>query len=355
MSNPLSRSYSPVTLTAGLLAATVLLAGCGAAAPATASNGLVTVENCGAELTFPSPATKIFANDSQVVLNLLALEADDQITAVAGISDTRLDQLRDMYGAERIDKLPMKSDVSFNLEMIQAQQPDVVMAGYGWGYSVEKNITPDRLLSDFAIPAYTITPTCLPGTIGSMTSWDEAFADLTNIGQIIGHEDRAQSQIDELNQRRAALEAAPQAEVKPSVLYITSVSKDGVASAGQPHMFQTMIETAGARNSFEALDQKSPKVSWESITAADPDFIVLTDTGSGTGAFEEKVAALQENPATRSLDAVQQGRILRLPTDMGRSGVLMMDTSENLRQALESAGLLPASGLTPRMTLNSSK
>ncbi len=346
-----SRPNVPVSLATGLLVATAALTGCSSAGnqETASAESTVTIENCGEQLSFPSPATKIFANDSQLVLNLLALDADDQIAAVSGIRNTRLDQLSDMFGAERIDALPVKSEASFNLEMIQAQQPDVVMAGHGWGFSVEKNITPERLAADFGIPAYTVTPTCLTASNEAATPWDEAYADLSNIGAIIGHDDRALSKIDELEQRREQLESAPQAEDKPSVMYVSVLSDEGVSSAGRPHMFGAIIDAAGGRNSFDDVEQKTAKMSWESVTAANPDFIVLTDTGDGAGAFDTKVQLLKENPATRSLDAVTQGRILNLPSDMGRSGALMVDTAEHLRKALEGAALLPQSDIEPRM------
>lgn len=353
-SNILSRLKTPAPLAVGLVAAVVALTGCGSSDESNdaALDGEVTVENCGTELTFPSPATAIYANDSQILLNLLALDADDHITAVSGIRASRLDQLRGMYGTERIDELPFKSEESFNLESTQAQKPDVVMAGYGWGFSVEKNITPERLNDDFGIPAYTVTPTCLPGSVDTMSPWDEAFADLSNIGAIVGPDDIAAAKIEELRERRGEMESAPRAEDAPTVMYITSVSNEGVSSAGKPHLFTSIIEVTGARNALDDVDEKSPKMSWESVTAANPDFIVLTDTGDGAGAFEAKLTLLSENPATRSLDAITQGRVLNLPTDMGRSGALMMDTAEHVRKALEQEQLLPQSEIEPRMDLS---
>lgn len=340
-----------LVMTVGTIAAAVALTGCSGdvSEPDVAAADTVTVENCGSDVTFPVPAREIYVNDSQVLLNLLALDADDHIKAVSGIRSTRLDQIRDMFGAERIDALPVTSEESFNLESIQAQQPDAVMAGYGWGFSVEKNITPDRLNNDFGIPAYTITPTCLPGSTEDLSPWDEAYLDLSNIGSIVGNDDRADDKIAELQQRRDEMEAAPRAEATPSIMYLTLVSDEGVSSAGGPHLFTSIIDVTGARNSFDQVDEKSPKMSWESVTAANPDFIVLTDTGDGAGAFDAKVQLLEQNPATRSLSAVTEGRILNLPSDMGRSGALMMDTAEQLRAALEEAGLLPARGIEPRL------
>jgi len=185
-----------------------------------------------------------------------------------------------------------------------------------------------------------------------MSPWDEAFADLSNIGAIVGHDDIAAAKIEELRERRGEMESAPRAEDAPTVMYITSVSNEGVSSAGKPHLFTSIIEVTGARNALDDVDEKSPKRSWESVTAANPDFIVLTDTGDGAGAFEAKLTLLSENPATRSLDAITQGRVLNLPTDMGRSGALMMDTAEHVRKALEQEQLLPQSEIEPRMDLS---
>lgn len=347
---------TPFTITAGVLAVAIAVSACSTTDPEiTSTAAQVTVENCGREIGFPSPSEQIYVNDSQALLNLLALDADENVAAVSGIRSTRLDQLRDMFGAERIDRLPFESEESFNLESIQAGQPDAVIAGYGWGFSVEKNLTPERLVNDFGIPAYTVTPTCLPGSTEAMSPWEEAFVDLSNIGNIVGRADLADEKITELQNRRDEMEAAPRADEAPTVMYLTLVSNEGVSSAGSPHLFTSVIEVAGARNVFDHVEQKSPKMSWESVTAADPDFIVLTDTGDGSGAYDAKVQLLTENPATRSLDAVTERRIMSLPSDMGRSGALMMDTAEHLRAALEDADLLPPSGIEPRMDSGTAK
>lgn len=363
MVNNLKKRRAVTSFAASSLALTVVLSGCASdndagsaqSGPSTGAYapGTATVENCGTEIDFPSPAEKIYVNEGQMLLTLFALEADDQIAAVSGIRPSRVEQLEVMYGAERVSVLPYKSDGYMNLETILAEQPDVVMAGYGWGFSVEKNITPDRLLSEYAISAYTYTPTCLPGSspdTESMEPWEVAYLDLENAAEITGKQDKAQEVIADLKERRATLEAAPQADEKPSIMYATTVSEEGISSGGTTHMYQAVIGAAGAVNAFPDIAQASMKISWETVTAADPDVLVITDTGDGN--FEGKIAMLESHPATMNLTAVVEKNIIKIPTDMGRSGALLMDSAEVLRHELEKLGFVPDSGIEPQMDLS---
>lgn len=359
MVNNHARGRTVVSFAASAITIVALSAGC-AADDGNDSSGAgatdtqtVSIENCGKKLTFPSPAKKIYVNEGQMLLTLFALEADDRIAAVSGIRPSRIQQFKVMYGEDRIAKLPIKSDGAMTLETILALRPDVVMAGHGWGFSVERNITPERLLDEFSIPAYTYTPTCLPGTnpnAKTMGPWDEAFLDLTNTAEITGQQDEAKAVIAKLKERKAALEAAPQATKKPSIMYATTISSEGASSAGRGHMYQAVIDAAGAVNAFAKQPAKSLKVSWETVTAAKPDVLVVTDTGDGR--FKEKMATLRSHPATKNLQAVTAGRIVKIPTDMGRSGALLMDSAEVLRQQLETLGFLPESGIKPQMDLS---
>lgn len=348
-----SRHRPATLLTAGMAGVALFLAGCSAqdSGSSADSDDTVTVANCGEDMRFPQPATEIFVNESQMISMLFALEADDQITAVTGLSKGKTEMLSDVYGTERVEALPIRSDSYATMENILAAAPDAMMAGFGWGYSLKENVTPETL-AGYDIPAYTSTPTCRQETEdlgGVMPPWEALVEDIGNVGAITGHPDRAQALLDDIDERRAALADAPAAQDPPTVFFFDLTGKE-VMSAGSFSPAHAVIEAAGGHHALADLDADFSKVSWERITADDPDLIIVSDYGADS--YDQKVQDLKTNPATRNLTAVQEERFLRLPIQMLLGTPDMIDSAEYLRVALEQWDLVPASDIAPAQTLD---
>lgn len=350
------RSWKLVPVSAGLALTAMTLAGCGDDGDQAdaASQETVTVKNCGEEITFPSPAKEIFVNESQMVSNLFALGADKQISAVTGLSGGKQQMLKQIYGQDRIAALPIKSEDYAGLESVLAEKPDAMMAGFGWGYSVEDNLTPDRLLDDYDIPAYTSSPTCPQETTdvnGIMPPWEALYEDLTNIGDITGHSERATNVLQDIKDRLKGLETAPQPDDTPTVFFYDLTGKD-VMSAGSLSPAHAVIDAAGGRNVLDDIDADFTKVSWERITADKPDYFLVSDYGKGEQSFNNKVSELKSNPATRDLEAVKNDRFIKLPIQMLLGTPEMIDAAEHMRKALEDEELVPESSIEPELELD---
>ncbi|WFG46021.1 hypothetical protein [Pseudonocardia alni] len=134
----------PLRLSAVLAAGVVALAACSAPAPAPAAAGdpagTVTVQNCGAPAQFPAPAQRLFVNDGNMISMVLALGAQDRVTAVSSMQRDA-DTLRRHYGAA-VDGLAQAAPEYPTLETVLARDPDVMVAGWNYGYGEEKNLTP---------------------------------------------------------------------------------------------------------------------------------------------------------------------------------------------------------------------
>src|SRR5699024_11604800 len=103
-----------------------------------------------------------------------------------------------------------------------AARPDTMIAGFHWGYSIEDNLTPDRLLADYDIPGYALSQTCWQesdGEQGIMPPLAAMQHDLQNIGEITGHTDRAAAASADVREGRAAVAAAPAARAPPTGRY----------------------------------------------------------------------------------------------------------------------------------------
>lgn len=326
--------------TAALVAAAALaLAGCSASGDEeTAASGKVSVTNCEQKVDFPTPAKRLFVNDSNLISMILALGAENQVAAVSSIGRDEA-VLTEHYGSA-VGELNQVSDDYPSLETVIAQRPDVMVAGWNYGYDDAKHLTP-ATLAERDIAAYVLTESCRQeGTDarGIVDPWTALRDDLTNLGEITGHTDTADKVVADLDQRLKTLQEAPQPAEKP-VVFVFDSGEKAVFTSGAYGAPQAIIEAGGGRNAMEDLKDTWTEVSWERLAVTRPDAFVFVDYPGQT--FEQKVAVLKANPATRNLPAVKQDRFLNLPYAMWTSGPLNIDAAEAVRASLEDWGLAP--------------
>ncbi|GAA3359988.1 ABC transporter substrate-binding protein [Saccharopolyspora gregorii] len=325
--------------------AAALLASCGTAAPGGPGGPTITVDNCGAPAEFPAPAQRMFVNDGNMISMVLALGAQQQVAAVSSLQRDA-DVLRRHYG-DAVDRLPVVAPSSPSRETVLAQRPDVVVAGWNYGYSESTRLTPDGLRGA-GIAGYVLTESCRQGAgkaRGIVEPWQALRTDLTNLGAITGRTEQAARVNADVQRRLDALRAAPQPRRKPTIFLFDSAS-DTVFSSGNKGGPQAIIDAAGGRNAIEDVRDTWTKVSWERVAASEPDAFLFVDYPPQT--FAEKVAMLRARPGIDRLRAVTEQRFLNLPYSMWTSGPLNIDAAEQVRAQLERWGLVPPSGLVPR-------
>lgn len=325
--------------TAALIAVAVLmLAGCSAAGDESIAATTVTLTNCEQQVEFPAPAERLFVNDSNLISMILALGAQDQVAAVTSIGRDEA-VLTEHYG-DAVAGLNQVSDDYPSMETVIAQRPDVMVAGWNYGYDESKHLTPDGL-AERDIAAYVLTESCRQegsAARGIVDPWTALREDLANLGEITGHTTEADEVVDDLEQRLEALADAPQPETAP-VLFVFDSGEKAVFTSGAYGAPQAIIEAGGGRNAMEDLEDTWTEVSWERLAATQPDAFVFVDYPGQT--FEQKVAVLKAHPATSGLPAVNQERFLNLPYAMWTSGPLNIDAAEAVRASLEKWGLVP--------------
>ncbi|MFI6048297.1 ABC transporter substrate-binding protein [Nocardia sp. NPDC051321] len=308
--------------------------------------GDLTIRNCDVDVRFPAPAKRLFVNDGNLISMALALGAQDQVTAVSSVQRDA-DTLRRHYGPV-VDQLKSVAPEYPSRETVLAQGPDVMVAGWNYGYDEAKNLTPESL-SKAGIAAYTLTESCRQHNgerqRGIVEPWTALRDDLTNLGAITGRTDRAAAVTADLDQRLAALRSAPQAERKPTIFLFDSAT-DSLMSSGSFGAPQAILDAAGGRNALSDVPDTWARVSWERLAAADPDAIMFVDYPPQT--FAQKVEALRAKPGINQLPAVTEGRFLNLPYAMWTSGPLNIDAAEQIRKQLERWNLVPVSPIQPR-------
>lgn len=314
----------------------------------TAATEQITITNCDEEVTYDAPVQKLFVNDGNIISIALAAGAREAITAVSSIGrDEALLQLK--YGS-LVDDLNVVAPKYPTLENVVAAKPDVVFAGWNYGFSESKGLTPETL-ADKGIASYTLSESCrsADGTKrGTMDAWDAIDADLRNIGTITGNTEEATKAAEDITARRKQLEAAPQAE-KPPVIFLFDSAQDEIFTSGYYGAPEAMITTAGATNATTDVKDTWTRVSWERLATADPDIIAFVDYPPQT--FDQKVQALTTNPASKDLAAVKEKRFVNLPYAMWTSGPLNIDGAQILRAAMEHYELQPTSEIQPTLDL----
>lgn len=327
--------------THGALAVTavLVLAGCGAenAAP-DAQSGKASVTNCETKVDFPAPAKHLFVNDSNLMSMILALGAEDQVAAASSISSAE-DVLINYYG-DGVKDVKQVSDDYPSLETVIAAKPDVMVAGWNYGYDETKQVTPDSL-AKHDIAAYILTESCRQAdgkARGIVDPWTALRDDMTNLGEITGKQDKAAAVVADFDKRLDALSDAPTADETPT-LFVFDSGEKAVFTSGVYGAPNAIIEAGGGTNAMSDLEDTWTEVSWERLAASKPDAFVFVDYPGQT--FEQKVAVLKANPATKDLPAVKDGRFLNLPYALWTSGPLNIDAAEQVRDALEKWGLAP--------------
>ncbi|SER77486.1 iron complex transport system substrate-binding protein [Propionibacterium cyclohexanicum] len=335
-----------VLLTATLLAASACSSPSASPAASSASAstaGTVSVTNCNQQVSYPSPADKVFVNDSGMIAMMLAIGAEKNLV---GISSLNRDHtvLSAHYGASALSGLSETSPTMASLETIVAKQPQVVVAGWNYGFK-QGGVTPESLRA-VGISPYVLSESCLQKqgekARGIMDPWTALDTDLSNLGTITGHRAQASAVVSDIDARREALEKAPQATAKPNVLVFDS-GDTTVFTSGRFGGPQAVITAAGGRNVMDDVADTWTTVSWEKVASSNADVIVFVDYGEQT--FAQKTALLESNPATKDLPAVKAKRYLNLPYAMWVSSPLNIDAAEQLRHAMEQWSLVPKSEL----------
>ncbi|MDO4632047.1 MAG: ABC transporter substrate-binding protein [Corynebacterium sp.] len=307
----------------------------------------ITLTNCGEEKTYMA-TNNLMVNDGNIIAMVLAAGGRENIKWVSSLDDDA-DILKAKYGQDA-ENLESVSDNMPSLEEIVAKHPDVMVAGWNYGFTEGKNLTPDAL-KQHDINSYILTESCRqPGTTkrGVVDPWKAVEDDVTNFGKLTGHEDTAAAVVKDQQERLAALNAAPKPEKTP-VTFVFDSAKDSIFTSGKFGGPQAIIEAAGGKNAADSIEDTWTDVGWEFLTEQNPDVFVMVDYPGQT--FEEKVKILKERETTKDLPAVKENRFINLPYAMWTSSPLNIDAAEYVRKAYEKFGLAPSSDVATKLTL----
>ena len=165
------------------------------------------------------------------------------------------------------------------------------------------------------------------------TDYDGVWKELTDLGKIFGVEDTAATFISSEKDRISKVESTIKGETPQKVFVFDSDCGDGtVYTAGKPNIETAFIKTAGGTNVFGETDDAWFAVSYEEILAANPDVIVVHDYFDAS--YEDNIAAMKASPVLSQLDAVKNGRFVKLSLESAFPGSRSAYTVELLAKGI---------------------
>ncbi|MEU5897553.1 ABC transporter substrate-binding protein [Streptomyces venezuelae] len=237
--------------------------------------------------------------------------------------------------ASEYAKVKMLSDDLLNKELVVEAESDFVVAGWNSGFSDQRGITP-KILDKLGIQSFMHTESCFnyPGHPQKVTPFKALYSDLERLGKIFRVEEKADRVVGDLKKRVAAVEArAPEAKDGKRVpVFLYDSGTDQPFTAGSQVPPNDIIRSAGGRNIFDGLDERWTQVTWEAVTKAEPEVVIIFDYGDQPA--KKKIEFLKKSPHTKELPAVKKNNFFVLDYNEGISGPRNIDGLEKFGKYL---------------------
>ncbi|MCT1613000.1 ABC transporter substrate-binding protein [Corynebacterium sanguinis] len=274
------------------LAAATLLCSC---APAPHSEAAYTVGNCGREVAFTHAPERVVLQDSTAVATLDGLGVLDKVVAKAGYFppeyftdavNARLDAI-----ASLSDRLNNTGHIQITKEAVMAENPDLII-----GYS--DTVNPQT--------AGEVPILSEPGFCGEITSasWSDVDAHIDLYARAMGVPERAGTVKEGVDRRIGKLDASVGSGRSVAFVY-PGVEGGTTYGYGAASMAAPVSESLGLRNVFADVSERVFEISAEQLVAANPDVIVVLNSGEDNAA-----GAVTSLPGADSIAAVRSGEVI---------------------------------------------
>jgi len=181
-------------------------------------------------------------------------------------------------------------------------------------------LRPDLVLASLTVPGHervveSLARAKLPYVATEPVSVGDVYADIRQVGELLGLKGRASAVIDDL---RAAFEPKPRrGERRPTVL--VEWWPKPVIVPGAKSWVTDMITVAGGDNPLGAEPVKSRPITDDEARVMDPDAVVISWCGVRPEKYHPRVVT--RRPAWQGLRAVKKGRIFPISEAfLGRPG-----------------------------------
>lgn len=293
------------------------VAGPGEAAPSSSAASAspagafpLAVSSCGVDATLEEPPERIVTIKSSATEMVLALGAGDRLVGTAFADGDVPAEL-----APAAADVPVLAEKNPAQEAVLELEPDLVYAGW------ESNLSADgagerQTYQDLGVATY-VSPSACKGAEHrpERLTFDLVLEEITEVGRMLG-EDEAAAEL--VAAQRAELDAVVPSGAGLTALWYSSGEDVPYVGAGigAPQM---IMDAVGLENVAAGVQDTWTSLGWEAVAEANPDVVVLVDAAWNTA--EHKKEALERNPVTATLPAVQEERYLVVPFPATEAGV----------------------------------
>lgn len=337
-----------IIITTAAAAATLGLAGCGAAPTTPAADAAsspvaagypVTIENCDAEVTIDSAPERAVSLNQSATEILLALGLEDRTAGTSYETDPVPADVADAYRS-----IPLLTDGVLGHEKLLEAQPDFVYSSFA-SFLTAENAGERAELQKLGVPSYLSEFDCTyHEAVEGGATFDMLFDEIETVAKIFGVPDAgAEVVADQRGVVDEGLEIAEQIDGAPKLVwfYSTAASASTPSVAGPGGLPQTVTEMLGAENLFSDAATKWPEVSWDEIAARNPDVLVLADLTRGYpgDTAQEKIDFLKSDPLTSTMDAVIHDRFIIVPGQYMDPSIHSVQALPTVAQGLVDLGM----------------
>ena len=289
----------------------------------------ITVENCGEQLVFDALPERLVVHDMNMTDMAIELGLQDKIVGLTGI--TGWYKTSPDFDALRGD-IPELAPKYPTVENLVAANADMFFAGWYYGMKPGGDVTPDTL-EPFGIKTLILTESCVHlDKDRPEASMDLLFDDVLRLGKVMQVENRAEALVTHWTEELSAIEAQTADMEKPRVFLLDGPA-DAPFTAGKFAIPDAMITAAGGVNVTHDMDTSWGRTSWETVAAANPEFLVLLDYQTGNGAADT-FKFLQEHPVMSLTDAVKDQRWIGLRYEELTPGPANIEAISKMAQAM---------------------
>lgn len=309
----------------------------------------LTLENCGTNITFEKPPTRVVSAGQSETEILLSLGLADKIVGTA----VWLGPVLKEYEAENA-KIKRLADYDPSFESVIATEPELVTAQFEYHIGPNGVIGTRPQFAELNIPTYISPADCVAkdNTVGGdgvrkeMYTMEVLYREIRELAQIFDVNDRGEELVNQLKQREAdavTKVAGAQAKGVSVVFWFSSPEINGDAYiAGKNGAPAYIMKTLGATNIL-TTEEEWPLVSWESIAGANPDVIVIAEMERRTYAADDpavKLNFLETDPVTSKLEAVQKSHFVMMEAQSMNPTLRTIEGIEALADGIKKFGLV---------------
>ncbi|OZC56271.1 ABC transporter substrate-binding protein [Rhodococcus sp. RS1C4] len=339
----LLRRVGAMAVVAGLLTA------CGESEAVTDSDAVggngdtaypLVLDNCGESVTVDAPPQRVASLDQNSTEILLSLGLQDRMLGTASWTDP----VRENLEAANSD-VPRLADNAPTYEVVLDADPDFVTASFGRHFK-EGGVAERARFAETGAQTYLSPTDCDNGlsinggnTRTNPLTVDALYQEITELAEIFDVQDRGAALVTELQDRMTAATAELAETGETMAFWFADTKSPYVAGGlGSANLIAT---TVGATNVYSDLDDDWPAVGWETMVDRSPSVLVLGDLLRARfpgDLLADKIAFLESDPVTNTMQAVQDKRYISLHGAEMNPSIRLVDGVEKVAAGLREMG-----------------